>query len=335
MLENSLAKGTLAHAYLIVGPAHVGKKTLALNLAQALNCESDSAPCGECAQCRKIASLKHADVQIIGLDQNGDLKQSQQVEISIDQIRELEHSSNLPPFEGKYKVFIIDDAQLMSNEAANCLLKTLEEPVGKVVFLLLTTSEGLLPETVVSRCQRLELLPLPVGEVEEILKGNWGVEPEKANILSRLSCGCLGWAVLASGDESLLEERNQLIQRLLGITGADYEERFGYAGELAAGFGKNRRLVLDVLELWLGFWRDLLLTKLGFTSGITNIDFETELGRMSSSYTLAQIRDFIDAIRTASKELELNANPQLVLEVWMLDLPRKGEKVGAAAPDFE
>ena len=334
MLERGLKSGTLAHAYLIVGPAHVGKKTLALNLAQALNCESDSAPCGECVQCRRIASSNHADVQIIGLGQNGDLNKSQQVEISIDQIRELEHSANLPPFEGKYKVFIIDEAQLMSNEAANCLLKTLEEPMGKVVFLLLTINERLLPETVVSRCQRLELLPVPAGELEEALKDNYGVEPEKARLLSKLSRGCPGWAILASKDDSLLQERNQKVQRLLDLTGADCEERFGYAGELATQSGKNRRLVLDILDLWLGFWRDLLLTKLGFASGITNIDFEVELDKMASHYTLAQIRDFISSIRSVSNELELNVNPQLVLEVLMLNLPRKGEKVGATAPDF-
>jgi len=335
LLKSSLEKGTLAHAYLLVGPAHVGKKTLALNLAQALNCEGDAPPCGECSQCQRIASLKHSDVQVIGLGGNGHSTESKQmVEIGIDQVKEMQHSSSLPPFEGRYRVFIIDEAQLLSGEAANCLLKTLEEPVGRVVFLLLTTSEKLLPETVVSRCQVLELLPLPAGEVEAALKSNWRIGAEKARLLSRLSGGCLGWAVLAASDENLLQERNQLVQGLLGLSEADYEERFVYAGELAARFNRSRRLALDVLELWLSWWRDLLLVRLGLNGEVTNVDFEAELSEMAPYWTLAQIRDFIGCIQAASSELRLNANPQLVLEVLMLNLPRKEEKVGAAVPDF-
>ena len=119
-----------------------------------------------CASCQKIASAKHADIQIVGLTKSEDSAEARsRTEIGIDQIRELQHSSSLPPFEGKYKVFIIDGAEFLSSEAANCLLKTLEEPFDRVVFILLTTSDRLLPATVVSRCQRLELVPLKIGEV--------------------------------------------------------------------------------------------------------------------------------------------------------------------------
>jgi len=335
LLEHSLKKGTLAHAYLLVGPAHVGKKTLALNLAQALNCEGDEPPCGECTPCRKIKSLKHADVQIIGLNQNEDsAEERNQVEISIDQIRELQHSSNLPPFEGKCKVFIIDEAELMSNEAANCLLKTLEEPLGKVVFMLLTTNERLLPATVISRCQRLKLLPLKASEMEKTLKSSWGIKPERAKCLARLSHGCLGWALSAASSESLLEERTQRIQRLLDITGTDYEERFAYATELATQFHKNRRLVQEILGLWLFWWRDLMLVKVGCAQSITNVDFEATINEIARDYGLAQIRAFISSIQNATNELRQNANPQLVLEVLMLSIPRKEGKVGSPAPDF-
>ena len=174
LLQRSLETDSLAHAYLFVGPAHVGKMTLALNLAQALNCEKAESPCGQCAPCLKIASAKHADIQIIGLSQHGDSAETKsRVEISIDQIRQVQHSASLPPFEGRYRVFIIDGAELLSNEAANCLLKTLEEPVDKVVFILLTTNEQLLPTTVISRCQRGELLPMSATDIEEALNKSW------------------------------------------------------------------------------------------------------------------------------------------------------------------
>ena len=180
LLQRSLEMGALAHAYLFIGSPHVGKMTLALNLAQALNCEASEPPCGECASCQKIASAKHADIQIIGVTSNGDSAEAKpRVEISIDQIRQIQHSANLPPFEGRYKVFIIDGAEFLSNEAANCLLKTLEEPVGEVIFILLTVNDRLLPATVISRCQRLELPPLATSEVEAALGSRWSVEPTK------------------------------------------------------------------------------------------------------------------------------------------------------------
>jgi len=201
LLQHSLERGVVAHAYLFVGPPHVGKMTLALNLAQALNCEAAEHPCGECVSCQKIASAKHADVQIIGLSRNGNSTEAKlRTEIGIDQIRQMQHSASLPPFEGKYKIFIVDGAERLSTEAANCLLKTLEEPVGKVIFILLATNDRLLPATVVSRCQRLELFPLATEEVEATLNSGWGVEPQKAEVLARLCHGCLGWAVSAAAD---------------------------------------------------------------------------------------------------------------------------------------
>ncbi len=322
LLQRSLETGSLAHAYLFVGPAHVGKMTLALNLAQALNCEASTPPCGRCISCERVGSGKHADVQVIGLGHNADSGETKaRAEISIDQIRQLQHSASLPPFEGRYKVFIIDGAELLSLEAANCLLKTLEEPVGRVVFILLTTNERLLPATVVSRCQRVELFPMPFGEVETALSRNWNVEPEKARLLSRLSHGCLGWAVSAALDESLLQQRDESVDRLLDMSNADCEERFAYIAQLANQFGQNRELVYERLKLWLGWWRDLLLVKVGSIDNITNIDRLNTLSDMSKRLSLAQIRAFIHSIRIAGEQLRQNANPRLVLEVLMLDIP--------------
>jgi len=322
LLQRSLEKEALAHAYLFVGPPHVGKMTLALNLAQALNCEADEPPCGECASCQKIALAKHADVQIIGLVSNGDSAEAKpRAEIGIDQIREMEHAASLPPFEGKHKMFIIDGAELLSTEAANCLLKTLEEPVGKVIFILLTTNDRLLPATVVSRCQRVELPPLATGEVEATLDTSWGVEQQKAKLLARLSHGCLGWAISATGDDSLLQQRAERLERLVDTIHAGYEERFAHAAQLATQFSQNRGLVQEILDLWLQFWRDLMLVKIGCGNIITNVDLEAMLVAMAKGYSLAQIKAVINSIQAAGEQLRQNANPRLVLEVLMLSLP--------------
>lgn len=332
LLERSLTQESLAHAYLFVGPRHVGKMTLARGLAQAVNCSSGEPPCGECGSCQRIALDKHPDVQVIGLtaDENGKLR----TEIGINQIKEIEHSSNLPPFEGKYKVFIVDGAELLSNEAGNSLLKTLEEPADRVIFVLLTTDDGLLLPTVVSRCQRLELAPLPAGEIEAVLNGRPDIEPQKAKLLARLCHGCLGWALLAA-DGGLLEQRAERINKLLEVVGADCEERFAYADQLATRFSQRRGLVWEVLDLWLDFWRDLMLVKLGCADSVTDIALGEALVQMAEDYSLAQIRTFIADIRTAREQLGRNASPRLVLEVLMLGIPeRRGATEKTLAAQF-
>jgi DNA polymerase-3 subunit delta' len=326
LLQRSLEKEALAHAYLLVGPSHVGKMTLALDLAKAINCDAAAPPCGECTACRRIASGKHADVQIIGLAGDGGPAEARsQTEISIDQIRQMQHSACLPPFEGRYKVFIIEGAELLSNEAANCLLKTLEEPEEKVVFLLLTAREELLPATIVSRCQRLELPPLAVGEVEAALNSRWAVEQERARLLARLCHGRLGWALLAAPDDSWLKERAERMEQLLGVIDtAGYEGRLEYAVQLAAQFNKNRGSVQEILDLWLDWWHDLLLVKIGCVEAITNVDVSAVLEQRARDYSLAEIKSFISAIQSAGKQLKQNANPQLVFEVLMLSIPGRG-----------
>lgn len=323
ILQRGLERGALAHAYMLVGPPHVGKMTVALNLAQALNCESPEPPCGQCQSCQKVAAGNHADVQVIGLTRNEDAAEAKL--ISIDQVRDMQHSASLPPFEGKCKVFIIEDAELLSIEAANCLLKTLEEPVDKMVFLLLTTNEKLLPETVVSRCQRLELTPLPLPQVEEALQKRWGIEPQRAKLLARLSKGCLGWAITAAADESILQQRAQRLENLYAIIRTDTEGRFGHAGQLAAQYAQNRAAVQETLDLWLGWWRDLLLVKIGCPDYVTNTDQVSVLNDMAGHYTMEQVRDCLGSIRAAEWQLRQNANARLVLEVLMLDMPGKME----------
>ncbi len=326
LLQQSLKSGSLAHAYLLVGPQHVGKMTLAINLAQALNCEGTNRPCLECTSCRKIAAGTHADVRVIGLSQNEDEAEAKL--ISIDQVKEILHSANLPPFEGKHKVFIIDGAELLSMDAANCLLKTLEEPVEKVTFILLTINDRLLLPTVVSRCQRLELPPLSINDEAKALVEKQGIDPERARLLAGLSHGCPGWALAAANDENTLKSRHEEINRLVGVIKADYEERFDYVAQLAARFNQNRGAIYEVLDRWLDYWRDLLLVKLGSHDTITNIDRKDELIEMAGGYRLTEIKDYIESIRKTAEQLRQNVNARLALEVLMLDIPYNKEGGG-------
>jgi DNA polymerase-3 subunit delta' len=334
LLQRSLETGSLAHAYLFIGPAHVGKMTLALNMIQALNCESSEPPCGQCNSCRKVIEAKHADVQVIGLNGDGDSSASKQkTEISIDRIREIQHSANLPPFEGKYSTYIIDGAEFLSIEAANCLLKTLEEPADNVVFILLTANEQLLPMTVISRCQRVELPPLSADKIEYVLSSNWGIESQEARLLARLSNGCLGWAVSAHLDSSFLEQRNGYLDELIEVIETDLDKRFAYAVKLAAQFSQNRAVVQEQIGTWISWWRDMLLVKTGCVDYVTNIDRLAILNDMVRSYSINQIQTFIKDIQAAGEQLKQNANPRLVLEVLMLNIPAavRTRNAGSAA----
>lgn len=317
LLERSIQHGQLSHAHLFVGPPHVGKLTLAVNLAQAGNCESsEDVPCQQCPSCRRIAAGNHADVQIV------DLISPEAKEIGINQIKEIQMSSHLPPFEGKRKVFIIDKAEQLSNEAANCLLKTLEEPPPNVHLILLTASESRLLTTILSRCQRVELPPLPADMVREILVTRYDISHDRATLLSRLSRGCLGWALLAHCDDTMLQQRQQRIAAFVDLGSAGLQQRFAYAAELAAQFGKSRDRVTEILSSWMEWWHDLLLIKGGNAHSITNIDCKAMLSDQAEGLTIKQIAGFIRHIQAVGQKLEQNVSPRAALEVLMLEMPQ-------------
>jgi DNA polymerase III subunit delta' len=319
----------VAHGYLLAGPPHVGKMTLAENLAQALNCAAAERPCAECVSCRKIAGGNHPDVQVIGIRREEDAAEAKL--IGIERIKEVQHAASLPPFEGSNKVFIIDGAECLSTEAANCLLKTLEEPAEKVIFVLLTANDNLVLPTVASRCQRLELRPVSVPAAEAALRERWQVAEAQAKLLARLCHGCLGWAALAAEDDALLRQREEEVKRVLELVRGIPGDRFEYAAQLGGQYSRNRVRVHGVLECWQDCWRDMLLLKAGCPEElVTNIDYLDELREIARGYTLAEIKTFIDGVRAAGVQLWQNASPRLVLEVLMMDMPERKALAGSA-----
>ena len=335
LLQSDLRAGRAARAYLLMGPEHVGKMTLALDLACALNCEGDEAPCGECRQCQRIREGKHADVRtVVRLRDPERSDQRLSLEIKIGQIRELQHDASLQPFEGRFRVFIIGEAHRLNAEAANCLLKTLEEPPAHTVLVLLTTDEdGVLP-TIRSRCQRAELRPLGVVALERLLREGWEVAPERAGLLARLSHGCVGWALQALADQGQLEERAELVERLLRLQEGGVVDTFAFAADLASRYASEPDRVEATLDLWQDLWHDIMLMKTANEQYVTNVDVLDRLRATALHVTLAQILDFIQRLRQTKVALRQNANPRLALEVLMLDLPlrlKRKEAKGSAA----
>ena len=319
MLQRSIEQNRLAHAYLFTGPEHIGKMTLAVNLAQAVNCLEEDRPCGKCPICVRIASGKNADVQVISLAADS-------TEIGIDQIRQMSHTASLKPYESSCRVFIIDGAEYLSTEASNSLLKTLEEPPPNVLIILLVVQTSDLLLTILSRCQKIELRPVACDVIENALVERWEVERDRARKLSRFCNGAIGWALSALADEQLLEQRSQNLARIIELSASSLNDRFAYAAELAALFSRDRWSAQKMLDLCMVWWRDLLLVKGGSAELIVNFDRAVELDQMASHYSLTQIVDFIQGINAASQQLNQNANPRLVFEVLMLSIPSSGKK---------
>jgi DNA polymerase-3 subunit delta' len=321
LFTEGIKKNSLSHASLFTGPPHTGKMTLALELAKAVNCTAEDIPCGQCNLTTGV-ELGEKPKMKIGIEVFRGSEDTDKRDGIIKQV-------SLPPFEGKYRVYIIEDAETLSEEAANCFLKTLEEPLGRVLFILLVTDERRLPATVVSRCQHIKVKPLPLAKIESLLTEKYDVPPENAKLVSHLSHGAAGWAITAAGDEMILEDYAENMSKIIGFLTSGYEERFAYAAALAAQFAKRNGLTEEFLDNLLDFWRDLLLVKIGATDMITNINMLLELQKDTNNFTVGELRKFIGDIRAARRQLELNASPRLVLEVLMLNMPQMGKTAAA------
>ncbi len=318
-LQLEIREERISHAYLIVGPPQVGKMALALDLARAVNCEGAQPPCGGCPHCSKVGSGAHPDVQIMGLVKE-EKRDRLRKEIGIDQVRALQHDAGLHPYWGKRRVFIIEDSQRLSTEAANCLLKTLEEPPPACIIVLLTTDERALPPTVISRCRRVQLRPLPRAAVESALVER-GSERGEAELLSRLSRGRLGWALSAMGDSRLATARANALEGLREAMSESLSRRFHLAEEMAGMYYRDREALEGRLQTWLGWWRDLLLIKGDFAQGITNVDQEEALSNWGGLLSLEDVLVFIKTIVNTLDSLEKNVNPRLALDALMIEAP--------------
>lgn len=326
LLEHNIKNREPAHAYLIIGPPHVGKMTLAIDFVQAINCEGNQPPCKECQTCKKIAEGKHADVVVIEGTEDASSETKAGSEIGIDEIKTLQHSASLPPYEGRYKVFIINGAESLSHEAANCLLKTLEEPPPHVIFVLLTSSESQVLPTIISRCQRLELKPLASEEVSKILTTLYGLDDQKARLLSGLAQGCPGWAINAVLDSTVLAQRAQFIEEMFSLLEATWGERLTYAAKLAA----NRTSAEQALRNWLSCWRDIMLIKNGYNEAVVNLDYLDTLVSLSQRLNIGEVRRFIESIWRSLAYTATNANLRLIMEVALLNMPRLKNRAEAS-----
>ncbi len=333
-LTGALRQNRTSHAYLFTGQKRVGKLTLAIDLARALNCnpqpsltgEATQPPCGTCSSCDRILRELHPDVRIVTnttpTSKDADeLAAERRVMIGIDLITDILASAVLEPFEGRLKVFIIDQAQLMSPEAANKLLKTLEEPPEAVQFILTASAAEQLPQTIVSRCQEIRLHPVPEATIAEALVESLGAEPSDARTLAKLALGSPGWAIAALNDPGLRDRKVQTASTILNVLASDLPDRFQYSNELSSEFRRDRTVALDELDEWLTVTRDLAIFKSGLTEKIVFESRMSQLDDAAQSLTEEDIAHTMDAVISTREALLSNAYPPLAFDSMMLQLP--------------
>ena len=318
LLKSHASGDKLRHAYLFTGPEGVGRQTLAVRFAQALNCSDPPAPgefCGVCRDCRQIEALTHPDLSLLQPEEG-------HKDILIDQVRALQHTLALSPYAGAYRIALLPNFQRATTQAANALLKTLEEPPDRVILLLTANApEGLLP-TIVSRCEVIRLRPASISSAQHYLQVNRGLTAEQARVLAHVSGGRVGEALRLADDPSALEHRQAQIASLLGLLPAARYERFKGAERIYGTSDKARQNVSEVLLIWLSFWRDVFLLASGGSSALINIDFEAQIAQIASQVSSETARKLVVAHERALEQLDAYANVRLLLETVMLQWPR-------------
>lgn len=313
MLQQHVAHQTLRHAYLLTGPAGVGRRTLALRLVQALNCQTPVAPgvpCRNCRVCKQIEAGQNIDLMVVQAESEGGT-------LKVEQVREVQRFLSLKPYQSPYKTILFLRFQEANANAQNALLKTLEEaPSYAVLLLTADNAEQLLP-TIISRCEILRLRPLLVEAVNEFLLSR-GIDTDQADLLAHLSGGRPGYALRLAADKKALDFRAEKLDDLARLLPAKRRDRLGYAEKLARDKDGFRQTLL----IWLSYWRDVLLKTSGAQAALTNTDRANEIEALSYEVDLYLARRMAEALEKALERLEKNVNARLLAEVLLLDWPR-------------
>jgi DNA polymerase-3 subunit delta' len=297
---------------LLTGPSGVGKRHLALQIAKRLVCAEGDPPCGRCVQCRQLEGGSHPDVLVVERPEGKDA-------IAIAQVREMRDWGSLLPFQAERKVCIIADAEGLTLQAADALLKTLEEPQRSLTIILTAAEADALPATVISRCRVIHLAAIETDRIAAALKER-GTDAAGAERLARLSRGSIGWALTAATMPKLATQREDLLDRLSGVLDMDLGARLDLAESLAAD-RKDRSAIRNALEILLLLARDLVLVMHGVPPQLVSPEGSERLERQAQRYGLADVEAYLGRIRLTMDRIDANVDPRLALEALLVNIP--------------
>lgn len=308
ILKQATKTGRLSHAYLFSGLEGIGKRLTAIALSKILLCSSKgSEPCGKCSACIQVERGNHPDLIMVS-----PLKGT----IIIESIRNLKQELSRKSFAGGYKICLVDNAEKMSIQAENSLLKTLEEPPPDTIIILITGQPYRLLPTVLSRCQQIKFQPLSISTASELIRKKVDVDTKTASLLASLTGGSPGKA-LQLNVEYVKQLRDSWIECSRTFSSAKGED----ISNLAADFCRDKDtldLRLNLLRLW---YRDMIFYKIyGSSKELLNSDETKELVSQSSSLSLERLVDTLFCIEEYSQTLEYNVTPQLAVESLLLNL---------------
>jgi len=309
VLQRERAHDRVPHAYLFCGPAGIGKKRTAFALAQTLECEAGGInACGSCPACRKVAHDRHPDVHFY---QPVARTKGATAKIYIDQVRELQEAISLKAMEGPKKILIVDDADRMVDQAANALLKTLEEPPGDSLLILIAAFPGLLPATILSRSRKVRFQPLSDEAVAQVLMREREMVEEDAQTLARFAQGSLS-RVMEVEPADLIARRERFMEESGRWKDGDLDAVFDFS----ARFTRNAGEAVDFIHYLLEWTRDLIAMKLRGPEGILIYrDRIPDLEAGCRGTTVEDLLEQFDRLQGTLKKLEHNVNPRLALEI--------------------
>jgi DNA polymerase III subunit delta' len=301
ILKSYMRHPDFTGGFLFTGPEGVGKRLVAKTFAKASNClqavsdeagaETDS--CDSCASCLKIEKNEHPDVHII---------ETEGQDIKIESIRQLKREISLKPYEGRRKVFIIDNAHNLNSESSNALLKILEEPPRMSVIILITDKPAKLFKTIISRCRTIKFSAFERGKLQKILNKDYSIGEAVSHFLAYFSEGRLGSAVRLSSQD-ILKEKNRVIDSFV------FSRRPGL--DFNAQDKKELSGQLNILASW---FRDIYIIKIGVAhSEIINLDRKEELLRIMPKFSFSELNEILEGISISLLRLDQNINTKLVL----------------------
>lgn len=310
-LQNAIRTGKVSHAYIIGGEKGSGKRLISAIFAMTLQCqEHGTEPCQVCTSCRKMLSGNHPDVIYVTHEKPNT--------VSIDDIREqLVDDISIKPYESRYKIFIVDDASMMSPQAQNALLKTIEEPPAYAVILLLAENPDILLPTITSRCVTLRLKPVSDEEMKDYLMHQMHVPDYQAEIEASFAQGNIGKAKKAAESRDFMESVEYCIRIMKKAKQMEIYELVDAVKQLSS----DKKSIYDKLDLFEMWFRDVLLFKA--TKEVDGLIFKEEINAISeraSTSSYEGIQKIIEAIHVAADRLRANVNFDLTMELLFLTI---------------